>query len=165
MCVFVYQLLTLTLRLSLGVEDLSRVCERRLLGTVGIPEDSKATAPPLKTTTHRRWFSKYLTPVTIPSTLNNITSSLSSLCNTGGKLPARGVHLNHSFYKYHLNRCFFLFDWAFNKCHCHPTWIFFKACFFFSHLTSFETTALMPDNVHFSYRYNPLTECKQCFIL
>ncbi len=49
LCLCVYQLLTLTLRLSLGVEDLSRVWDRRLLGTVGIPEDSKATAPPLKT--------------------------------------------------------------------------------------------------------------------
>lgn len=54
----VCQLLTLTLRLSLQIEDLSEVWGgRRLLGTVGNPEDSNATAPLLKknqkqTTTH-----------------------------------------------------------------------------------------------------------------
>lgn len=43
-----FSLLTLTLRVSPGVEDLAGVWERRLLGTVVKPEDSTATAALLK---------------------------------------------------------------------------------------------------------------------
>lgn len=48
-CVCVHQLLTLTLRVSLHEDDVSGVWERRLLGTVDIPEDSNTTAPSLQT--------------------------------------------------------------------------------------------------------------------
>ncbi len=89
-CVCAYQSLTLTLRLSLTVDDLSGVWERRLLGTVGIPEDSKATALLLKTGKETSSTSStHLHPKTFSSSVNILNlSSAKQLCNTlGNNLP------------------------------------------------------------------------------